>query len=119
MGRWIWRRIDRLLEGLPLLGTMYHSLKEILGYDSGRSRFFQGVVAVQCDEGDELGLITGETVGHDGQPRAMVFVPGSPNPANGRLLLLDPRTLRKMDVRVADALRGLVSMGKSPLKGEA
>jgi uncharacterized membrane protein len=118
LGRWIWRRTDRLLESLPLLGTMYQSLKEILGYDSGRERFFRGVVAVQCDEGVELGLVTGETTGPDGQPRALVFVPGSPNPGNGRLLLLEPATMRKLDVRVADALRALVSMGKAPLHGE-
>ncbi len=118
LGRWIWRKTDRLLERLPLLGAMYQSLKEILGYDSGRERFFRGVVAVQCDEGVELGLVTGDTTGPDGQPRTLVFVPGSPNPGNGRLLLLEPHTLRKLDVRVADALRALVSMGKAPLRGD-
>jgi uncharacterized membrane protein len=117
LGRWIWRRTDRLIERLPLMGAMYQSLKEILGYDSGRERFFRGVVAVQCDEGIELGLVTGETTGPEGQPRALVFVPGSPNPGNGRLLLLEPHTMRKLDVKVADALRALVSMGKAPLQG--
>ncbi|MEZ5965261.1 MAG: DUF502 domain-containing protein [Planctomycetota bacterium] len=115
-GRWLWRRIDRTMEGLPLLGTLYQSLKEILGYDSGRERFFRGVVAVECDGGVEMGLVTGETTDGAGGPRTLVFVPGSPNPANGRLLLIDPTTLRRLDVRVADALRALVSMGKSPLR---
>lgn len=116
VGKWIWRRIDRMLERLPLLGTMYQSLKEILGYDSGRERFFRGVVAVQCDEGLELGLVTGETVDVTGDGRTLVFVPGSPNPANGRLLLLESSKMRKLDIRVADALRALVSLGKAPLR---
>jgi uncharacterized membrane protein len=116
LGRWLWRAADRLLEGLPLLGTLYQSLKEVLGYDSGRERFFQGVVAVASDGGDEIGFVTGETVGADGRPRTIVFVPSSPNPTNGRLLLVEAAMVRRLEVRTADALRTLVAMGKSPLR---
>ena len=35
--------------------------------------------------------------------------------ADGRLLLVAPDRLQKLDLRAADALRGLVSMGKTPL----
>lgn len=116
LGRWLWRTADRLLEGLPLLGTLYQSLKEVLGYDSGRERFFQGVVAVASDGGDELGFITGEAAGADGRPRTVVFVPSAPNPTNGRLVLVEPAALRRLEVRTADALRALVAMGKTPLR---
>jgi len=116
VGRWLWRVTDRLLEGLPLLGTLYQSLKEVLGYDSTKERFFQGVVAVQSDEGYEIGFITGQSPGPEGKPHTLVFVPSAPNPTNGKLLLLDPAGLRKLDVRTADALRALVSIGKTSLK---
>lgn len=116
VGRWLWRAADRVLEGLPVLGTLYQSLKEVLGYDSGRERFFHGVVAVSCDGGEQIGFITGETDGPDGERRTMVFVPSAPNPTNGRLMLLRPATLRPLDVRPADALRTLVAMGKTPLR---
>ncbi len=118
VGRWLWRRLDRLLEGLPLLGTLYQSLKEVLGYDTGKERFFQGVVAVRSDDGYEIGLVTGEAKGPDGAPHKLVFVPSSPNPANGRLLLLPPDRLLPLDVRTADALRALVAIGKTPLTGK-
>lgn len=117
VGRWLWRRLDRLLENLPLLGTLYQSLKEVLGYDSARERFFQGVVAVTVDEGYEIGFVTGESAGPDGTPHTLVFVPSSPNPTNGRLLLVPPAQLKRLDVRTADALRALVSMGKTSLRG--
>lgn len=116
VGRWLWRRLDRLLESLPLLGTFYQSLKEVLGYDSTRERFFQGVVAVPADEGFEIGFVTGQSPGPDGQPHSLVFVPSSPNPTNGKLLLVATGRLRKLDVRTADALRALVSIGKTPLR---
>ncbi len=115
VGRWLWRRTDRLLESLPLLGSLYQSLKEVLGYDSGKDRFFQGVVAVRSDEGFEIGLVTGEADGPDGKPHKLVFVPSSPNPANGRLLLLAPERLLPLPARTADALRTLVAIGKTPL----
>ena len=116
VGRWLWRRVDKVLENVPLLGTLYQSLKEVLGYDSSRERFFQGVVAVPADEGFELGFVTGQSVGPDGTPHTLVFVPSAPNPTNGKLLLVEPARLRKLDVRTADALRALVSMGKTPLR---
>lgn len=115
VGRWIWRRIDRLLESLPLLGAFYQSMKEVLGYDSSRERFFQGVVAVTADEGYEIGFVTGQSAGPDGRPHTIVFVPSAPNPTNGKLLLVDPARLKKLDVRTADALRALVSIGKTPM----
>lgn len=116
VGRWLWRAFDRLLEGLPLLGTLYQSLKEVLGYDSGRERFFHGVVAVARDGGEQIGFVTGEADGPDGHRRTLVFVPSAPNPTNGMLLMLPPESLRRLDVRPADALRTLVAMGKTPLR---
>lgn len=115
LGRWVWRRADRVLESLPLLGTMYQSLKEVLGYDSGKEKFFQGVVLVPTEGGTELGLVTGEAPGADGSPRTLVFVPGSPNPAAGRLLFVDPATVARLDVKPSDALRALVALGKTEL----
>jgi uncharacterized membrane protein len=115
IGRFLWRRIDRLLERVPLLGTFYQSLKEVLGYDTARDRFFQGVVLVQCEAGNELGLVTGRAGLPDGSERTLVFVPGSPNPASGRLVLVEPGKMQRLEVRASDALRALVSLGKTQL----
>ncbi|MGE3172815.1 MAG: DUF502 domain-containing protein [Planctomycetota bacterium] len=114
LGRWLWRSVDRMLERLPMLGMFYQSLKEVLGYDTARERFFQGVVLVDLDGADQLGLVTGQCR-LEGEERALVFVPGSPNPASGRLLFVPPRELRRAPLRVAAALRTLVAMGKAGL----
>ena len=116
LGKWLRRRADMVLEKLPILGSLYQSLKEVLGYDSKRDRFFEAVVAVSVDDGFEIGLVTGSAPGPDGEEHSVVFVPSSPNPTNGRLLLLPPDRIRTLDLRAADALRGLVSMGKTPLR---
>lgn len=111
LGRWLWRTVDRLAERLPLVGTMYQSVKEVLGYDTSRERFFQAVVLVESGGGDQLGLVTGQRM-VEGVERSFVYVPGTPNPASGRLLLVPTAELRRVDMRAVDALRSLVAMGK-------
>ncbi|MBN1443970.1 MAG: DUF502 domain-containing protein [Planctomycetes bacterium] len=117
LGRWIWDRADRLLGRLPALGSIYQTLKQILGYGEGRDAIFQRVVLVpaRAPEGEEIGLVTSEIL-EDGKPRKLsVFVPGSPNPAAGRLLIIDPEAARPISTPVSDAMKTLISVGKTPL----
>lgn len=114
LGRWLMRSLDRAAERIPVVGTIYQSAKEVLGYDTSRERFFQGVVLVDCGSGDQLGLVTGTAV-IDGGERTIVYVPGTPNPASGQLVFVPTEKLRRIDVRASSSLRALVAMGKSPL----
>ncbi len=114
-GRWLMRRVDRVIEGLPLVGMLYDSLKELLGYDTRKERFFQEVVLVDVDGGQQLGLVTGRMSELDCGARTLVFVPGSPNPTNGRLMLLADDQLVRLPADAADVLRTLVAMSKHPL----
>jgi uncharacterized membrane protein len=42
LGRWLWKRVDRLFDSLPALGRLYQTLKQIIGYGEGKRRFFSG-----------------------------------------------------------------------------
>lgn len=117
LGRWIWARVDRLLDGLPALGGLYQTLKQILGYGEGQDAMFQRVVMIRSRDVDaeELALVTNVLRDDDGAVRYVVFVPGSPNPTAGRLLLMAESALRPIDMPVSDAMRALVSVGKTSL----
>ncbi len=117
LGRWIWARVDRLLDSLPALGGLYQTLKQILGYGEGQDAMFQRVVMIRSRDVDaeELALVTNELRDDDGAVRYVVFVPGSPNPTAGRLLLMAESALRPIDMPVSDAMRALVSVGKTSL----
>lgn len=120
LGRWLWRRLDRLLETLPALGTLYQTLKQILGYGRGRDALFQRVVLVPADGGFELGLVTQDLpVGcasvAEAPARCVVFVPSAPNPTSGRLVVATASDLQPVRMRVADALKALVSVGKADM----
>ena len=114
LGRWLWRLVDKMLDRLPMLGGLYRSLKQILGYGEGKGALFERVVYVKSREHDaeEIALVTRETNDADGNPRLVLFVPGSPNPATGRLLLAAPQLTRDAGIPVHEALKRLVAIGK-------
>jgi uncharacterized membrane protein len=117
VGRWLWGKVDVLFHGLPALGRLYGSLKQILGYGGGGDAVFQSVVMVPCATGlgEEMGLITNSRSGAVGIDQLVVFVPGSPTPTSGRLVVIDSDKVRKVDVSVHEALKGLVTVGKTDI----
>ena len=118
IGKWLWARIDSLLHRLPLLGPMYGSLKQILGYGEGKDAVFHETVLVQSPSGpgEEFGLVTNRVSMPDGGERLVVFVPGAPNPTSGRLLVCKPEDTRRVDMPVNTTLKALVAVGKTDIR---
>ncbi|MGH7826656.1 MAG: DUF502 domain-containing protein [Candidatus Binatia bacterium] len=113
VGRWFWNYLDMALCRFPGLGMLYRTLKQILGFESGEGALFQRVVLVP-DEGTggaEVGLVTAIEGDADGR-QLIVFVPHSPNPAQGRLLRLPANRVIATDWTVDKALKGLFTLGK-------
>ena len=115
IGRWLWTRIDRLLDNLPALGKFYVSLKQILGYGEGKDAVFQETVLVPAPggTGEEFGLVTNRTQTAGGEERLVIFVPGSPNPTTGRLQVCRPEEVRPSDLEVNEVFKLLVAVGKT------
>jgi uncharacterized membrane protein len=118
IGKWIWNRVDSLLDKLPALGSLYKTLKQILGYGKGENAIFYEVVLVPSRDPQslELGLVTNRIADGNGRvEKLVIFVPGAPNPTSGRLLLMDEECVRPLAMPVSEALKALVSMGKSEI----
>jgi uncharacterized membrane protein len=120
LGRWLWRKFDRTADRLPLLGALYQTIKQILGYGTGKDAIFKQVVLISNgpNEGEELGLVTNQVLDGDGKPKLMVFVPGAPTPTAGRMVVIDPAHVRVVDMKVNDALKSLVAVGATPVPME-
>ena len=118
LGRWLWRGIDRLLSSLPLVGPLYRTLKQVLGYGEGDGAMFHRVVMIRSpfSGAEEVGLVTNEVTDEAGAAKLLLFLPGSPNPTNGRLLVADATAVREVDMSVHEALKSLVSAGKTPIR---
>ena len=117
VGQWIWARIDRVLGRVPGLAVLYQTIKQILGYGTGKDAMFRSVVLVKDPAAGtlELGLVT-EEVQLPGEPmRWCVFLPGSPNPAVGRMVLVEPERCVATQIPVDGAFKALLSTGKTGL----
>ena len=117
LGRWLWKQVDVLFDSLPALGRLYQTLKQILGYGEGKDALFHRVVLIRGSEpdGSELGLVTNEAIDEKGDRKLIVFVPGAPNPTTGRLIVIDAIHTIPLSVTVNDALKTLLSVGKTPV----
>ncbi len=62
LGRWLWGQVDMLVMHLPLLGKLYQTFKQLLGYGDGPDAMFKRVVMVPCEDiaGEQVGFITAE-----------------------------------------------------------
>jgi uncharacterized membrane protein len=114
VGRWAWKRIDAVINSLPALGKIYLSIKEILGYGEGEDAMFQDTVLVplQNGNGKEIGLITNTVALPDGAEQLIIFVPGSPNPTIGRLIISDEAHVTRVSLPTNEALKAMVTVGK-------
>lgn len=121
VGKFLWRMMDEVLEALPLVGMLYRTLKQVLGYGSGKDALFQRVVLVpgRDSEGMEIGLVTNTIVPEDeaSGPRLVVFVPAAPTPTSGRVVLIEEADVEPLETSVHEALKYLVAIGK--LESEA
>lgn len=113
VGKWLWKTTDRVIDELPLMGTLYKTLKQLLGYGQGDDAIFREVVLLSTPEadGEELGLVTNRVKSADGVEQLIVFIPGAPNPTTGRLIVTPVANVRKMDMKVSEVMQSLVSVG--------
>ncbi len=108
---------DRVLMQVPLLNKFYGAIKQINDAFAGNKHSFKTVVLVQFPrEGvHSVGFITSEQ--HDEvQARikekvVCVFVPTTPNPTSGFLILVPEAQIIKLEMSVPDAIKYIVSLG--------
>src|SRR5262249_36517756 len=101
-----------------LLNKIYPFMKEVSQTMlSGRKTMFQKVVLIEYPRPGiySLGFVTSET-GSEAQEKTKenvvnVFVPTTPNPTSGFLLLVPRDKIADLEMRVADGLKMVISGG--------
>lgn len=118
LGRWLWAQVDMLFMSVPLLGPLYQTFKQLLGYGEGPDAMFKRVVMVPSHDlpGEQLGFVTGEIHNDDGTETLAVFLPAAPNPTNGKLIYVRESEVSALDLPVNEAMKALISAGALPLK---
>ena len=113
VGKVVLKKIDHLAHKTPLLGNIYKTLKETLGYSNGKNEIFQESVWVN-DEGNslkEIGFVTNHFT-ENKRKMVTVFVPNTPNPSSGRLVFIEESKIQKTDKDTRETFKTLMSVGK-------
>ncbi len=113
LGRKAIQWTDRALMSIPLLNKVYGTVKQVNESFSSRKSAFQQVVLVPFPHpgSRSVGFVTGEQQNPGGEKLISVFVPTTPNPTSGFLLLLSERDIVKLDMSVADGIKYVISLG--------
>jgi len=108
---------DRVLMRVPFLNKIYGAIKQVNDAFSGNKHSFKTVVLVEFPrEGIySIGFLTSEQRDEVQQKTrekvVCVFVPTTPNPTSGFLILVPEEKVTKLDMSVADGIKYIVSLG--------
>lgn len=119
-GAWLFKTGDWVLSRIPLFNIVYNSVKQVsdtLLSSSGKA-FTRSVLVPYPHPGIwALGFVTGTPPQNlldnlnDQGPIVSVYVPTSPSPASGYVIMVPEKLLRPSGLSVDDALKYIVSLG--------
>ena len=129
LGRIILRGLERLLDRVPFINTVYRTVKQIVDtFGQQKKAVFQEVVLIEYPRKRcyVLGFLTstamGETQTRTDEHIVNVFVPTTPNPTSGFLLMLPEEDIRRLQMSIADGMKLIISGGAvvpDPKTGDA
>ena len=118
-GRRLFGGVERTIRFVPVVRTIYFGVRQVGESLLSRSAAYESVVLVeQFREGVySVGFVTGEspasTRAANDEPLYNVFLPNSPNPTAGRLVMVPESAIHEVDLPVRRGLRLLVTTGLS------
>jgi uncharacterized membrane protein len=117
IGRAVWRMFEHILMKTPLLREVYPSIKQITDFFfAGKKMAFSKVVAIEFPRKGvwTIGMVTGggiKKLAPEETEMLTVFVPTSPSPVNGFVLVLPKSEVVELNVSIEEALRFIISSG--------
>lgn len=124
--RYLFRFWDFIIHRIPFVSSIYGTCQDVIKTMFGsKTNSFKQVVMVPFPQENtySIGLVTRENLpGFKNSPQSdlvAVFVPTTPNPTSGFLMLFKQSDLIYLDMRVEDAFKYVISCGviAAPFKG--
>ena len=116
--KFFWTWVEGFLHRVPLVKSVYGTVKQIVEtFSQGNRAVFQQVVLVRFphQESWTVGFLTGDVADAirevAGPDLVNVFVPTTPNPTAGFLLLVPRTSIRPLSLSVSDGMKLIISGG--------
>ena len=117
-GRWWMKQWDRLLNQIPIVKSIYSSVKKVSDtlFSDGGNAFRkalliqyprQGVWTIAFQTGTPSGEVASKLEGD----HISVYVPTTPNPTSGFFLVVPVADVKELNMSVDEALTYVISMG--------
>ncbi len=116
--RWIINASEMAINKIPGVGMVYRTVKQIVDTFSKQNKaVFQAVVMLEFPRTGlyAVGFVTskakGEIQERTGEVVVNVFVPTTPNPTSGFLIMVPQESLTYLDMTVGEAMKLIISGG--------
>jgi len=116
VGKKITGWFEKIIGKIPLIKSIYNPIRKIIsGLSSEKTESFQKVVMVEFPQKGRksIGFITNSNFTLKGEEKISVFVPTTPNPTNGFLIIVDRKDVEILDMTVNEGLNTVVSIGSA------
>ena len=118
-GKWLLDLGERLLQAIPLAGSVYKTLKQLLGTILKSDDKFRRVVLVEYPRRGiwTLAFVTGTIESNDISPHLSgespigIFIPTTPNPTTGWYAIVPETDLVNLSMSIEDAFKVIISGG--------
>ncbi len=117
-GQWWLRQWDKLLSSIPIVKSIYSSVKQVSDtlFSSSGNAFREAVLVQYPREGSwTIAFVTGQPGGEVAQhlpgEHLSLYVPTTPNPTSGFFLMVSRDQIRPLAMSVDEALKYIISMG--------
>jgi uncharacterized membrane protein len=113
LGRKTIEWLDHAIMRVPLMNKIYGTIKQVNeSFTSNKSAFKQVVlVTFPHARSRSVGFVTDEALDCGGEKLVSVFIPTTPNPTSGFLVLVPESEITKLDMSVADGIKFIISLG--------
>jgi uncharacterized membrane protein len=118
IGRYLITTFERIVDNVPVVRTVYNTVKQIRDtFVQQQKAVFQRTVLIEYPRAGvwALGFLTGES---KGEPQAKtesdllnIFLPTTPNPTSGFLLMVPRDQVRFLDMTVGEGMKLIISGG--------
>jgi uncharacterized membrane protein len=118
IGQKLLHYVEKILQNIPVVPKVYFGIKQIIdAFSVNGKHMFSKVVLIEYPRKGifVIGFLTGECRGEVQEKTAAkvinVFVPTTPNPTSGMLVLIPEEEIIYLDMTVEEGLKLIVSAG--------
>jgi uncharacterized membrane protein len=117
VGQHLFGNAGRIINVVPLVNTIYGSIKQVATSLVDRESEYESVVLVEKPRMGlySIGLLTNEGIKEfddaTGESMMAVYVPNSPNPTNGHLVMVPDDQIYETEMSVRQGMRLIVTTG--------